>query len=312
MVLVQAVALLPELSPTVVRQADATSHFTLIEGMADAVSQGGNPLDFWSPEICFGFPIVRTYQILAHGMVTLAWFALGKSVALATVYAWASYLAILVLPVAIFAAMRMMDFPPLTAAAAVLLSPLIAGPGVGQLGMELRSWLRFGVFPQCIATSLLLLALGLGWQAIRTGRRLTFAGAMLGLTMLAHLVYGWMGALTLCLLAVLPDPAIPRRTRLVRTLRVGLVSAVLCAFQLAPIFIDGYLINRSRIEQIEKYDSHGAAKVLQWLFTGRILDNDRLPALSLLALAGAALLLWRYRRTHKIAPGKITTQARSP
>ena len=74
---VQAVALLPELSPTVVRQSDATSHFTLIEGMADAVSQGENPLDFWSPETGFGYPIVRTYQILAHGTVTLAYFPTG-------------------------------------------------------------------------------------------------------------------------------------------------------------------------------------------------------------------------------------------
>ena len=308
-VAVQALVLLPELSPTVVRQSDAASHFTIIEGMAQAVTEGGNPLDFWSPETSFGYPIVRTYQILAHGVVTLAYFALGKSVGLATLYAWASYLAILALPVAIFAGARMMDLPPLTAAAAVMLSPLIAGPGVGQLGMELRSWLRFGVFPQCVATSLLLVTLGLAWQAIRTGRRptlpwVTLTGAMLGLTMLAHLMYGWMGALCICLMAVLPDPGIPRRARIVRTLRVGLVSAALCAFQLAPIFTDGYLINRSRIEQVEKYDSHGAAKVLTWLFTGRILDNDRVPALSLLALAGVVLLVWRYRRTRKMAPAE--------
>ncbi|HEY1494589.1 MAG TPA: YfhO family protein, partial [Candidatus Solibacter sp.] len=217
-------------------------------------------------------------------------------------YAWASYLAILALPFAIFGCLRLLDFPPLTAAAAVLLAPLIAGPGVGQLGMELRSWLRFGVFPQSVATSLLLVTLGLAWRAVRTGRRLVLTGAMLGLTMLAHLVYGWMGALSICLMALLPDAGVPRRPRILRTLQVGLVSAALCAFQLLPIFSDGYLINRSRVEQVEKYDSHGAAKVLGWLFSGRILDNDRIPALSLLALAGAALLLWRYRATRKIAP----------
>jgi hypothetical protein len=304
-VAVQAVALLPELSPTVVRQSDATSHFTMIEGMVDAVSHGGNPLDFWSPETSFGYPIVRTYQILAHGMVTLAYFALGKSVALATVYAWASYLAILALPFAIYWCALRFDLPPLTAAAAVLLSPLIAGPGVGQLGMELRSWLRFGVFPQCVATSLLLVTLGLAWRSIRDGRRLTLTGAMLGLTMLAHLVYGWMAALSVCLMALLPDAGIGRRPRILRTLQVGVTAGVLCAFQLLPILTDGYLINRSRVEPIEKYDSHGAAKVLQWLFTGRVLDNDRIPVLSLLALGGAALLWWRYRTTRKIAPADL-------
>ncbi|MCU1237349.1 MAG: hypothetical protein JWP63_5316, partial [Candidatus Solibacter sp.] len=300
-VAVQAVALLPELSPTVIRQGDAPSHFTIIEGMVDAVQQGGNPLDFWSPETSFGFPIVRTYQILAHGLVTFTYFVLGKSVALATLYAWASYLAILVLPVAVYGCLVMLDFPPLTAAAAVLLLPLIAGPGVGQLGMELRSWLRFGVFPQCVATSLLLVAIGLAWRAVRTGKWIVLAGAMLGLTMLAHLVYGWMGALCVCLMALLPDAGIPRRPRIVRTLQIGVVAALLSAFQLLPILQDGYLINRSRVEQLEKYDSYGAAKVLTWLFTGRIMDNGRLPAISLLAFAGAALLLWRYRTTRKIA-----------
>jgi hypothetical protein len=308
-VAIQAVALAPELSPTVVRQADAASHFTLIEGMVDAVRQGGNPLDFWSPEISFGFPIVRTYQILAHALVALAYFALGQSVALATLYAWASYLAILALPVALYCCLQLLEFPALTSAAAVLLLPLIAGPGVGQLGMELRSWLRFGVFPQCVATSLLLLAFGLSWRAVRTGRSIVLAGTAVGLTMLAHLVYGWMAALSVFLMALLPDTKIARRPRIVRTLQIGVVAGLLSGFQLLPILQDGYLINRSRIEPVEKYDSHGATKVLQWLFTGRILDNDRLPAISLLALAGAALLLWRYRTTRRIAAAERFTLA---
>jgi hypothetical protein len=36
---------------------DNVSHFRLVAGMAEALQQGRNPLDFWSPEWSFGFPV---------------------------------------------------------------------------------------------------------------------------------------------------------------------------------------------------------------------------------------------------------------
>src|SRR3954454_8432560 len=193
-VLVQAFALAPELSTAGYRNNDSVSHFALTKGMVAAVEHGDNPLDFWSAETSLGVALARDYQPLSHFMVAALYFGLGKTVSLLTLFLWAKYLSMILLPVSFYVAARWLNLPPLTAAAAGLLSPLIAGPGPGQLGIELRSWLGFGVYPQAVGASLLLLSIGLSYKAIRTGKHVTVAGVLIGLTLLAHLIYGWMGA----------------------------------------------------------------------------------------------------------------------
>ena len=45
------------------------------------------------------------------------------------------------------------------------------------------------------------------------------------------------------------------------------------------------------------YDSFGARRVMGWLVTGRIFDNHRFPVVSVLALIGLGVCVWRFRRT---------------
>jgi hypothetical protein len=299
-VLAQAIILAPELSTASYRNSDNVSHFALIHGMVDAAEHGDNPLDFWSAETSTGVPLARLYQPLAHFLVAGLYFAFGKTVSLWTLFHWIKYLSMVLLPVPFYLAALWLDLPPLTAAAAALLTPMIAGPGTGQLGMDLRSWIGFGLFPQAVGAGLMLLSLGLSFKSIREGKRVTLAGALIGLTLLAHLIYGWMAALSACLLAVMPDRAVPRLVRIRRLVAMGVAAALIAAFQLVPLVTDGYLINRSRTEPAEKYDSFGATKVLEWLFTGQMMDHDRVPVLTLLVFFGAGLLLWRWRKTRKI------------
>jgi hypothetical protein len=302
----QAAILWQELFTSSLRNNDAVNHYTMTKQMVDTIEHGGNPLDFWSPEVSLGVPMVRTYQPLAHILVAAAYFALGKTVPLMTVLGWARFLAVLVLPWSFYVALLWMDFAPLTAAAGALLIPMIAGPGQGAFGLDYRSWVGYGIYPQSVATALLLLALGLSFRAIRTGKHVAIAGATLGLTALAHLMYGWMGAIMACGIALLPD-SVPRALRIRRTVAIGAVAAVLSAFQLVPLFTDGYLINRARFEPADKFDSYGATTVLQWLFSGELLDHDRGPALSFLALLGAGILGWQWFRTHKLAVSERLT-----
>src|SRR2546430_1376152 len=86
-----AIVLWPEIATGAERNNDFISHFTLIQGMA----QAANPLDFWSPEVSLGFPVMRTYQPLAHLLVVAVYCALGKAVPLLTVTLWCQYLAVL-------------------------------------------------------------------------------------------------------------------------------------------------------------------------------------------------------------------------
>jgi hypothetical protein len=293
-ILVQAVVLAPELVTAAYRTNDSVSHFALIKGMVDAIGRGQSPLDFWSAETSLGLPLSRWYQPLSHLIVVGCYFALGKSVGLMTIFLWAKYLSMVLLPVSFYLCARWLEFAPLEAAAAALLAPLVGGPGPGQLGMELRSWLGFGAYPQAVGGNLLLLSIGMSYRAIRRGTGQVVAGALAGLTMVAHLIYGWMGALIACLIAVLPDET-PRAVRIRRLAVVGAIAVLLSAFLLMGILEDGALINRSRLEPAEKYDSYGAGQTLTWLVTGQIMDHDRIPVLSLLMFAGIAMVAWRWR-----------------
>ncbi|MBS1858592.1 MAG: glycosyltransferase family 39 protein [Acidobacteria bacterium] len=292
-----AAALWPEISISRVDLNDNVFHFTLVERIVQAVERGENPLDCWSPEWSLGYPVLRTYQPLAHALVALGYFALGKSVALMTVFVWARFLSVALLPVSFFVAARLMGMSRLTAVAAAALAPLVSTNFLYGIEYGSYAWAGSGLFTQAVGTHFLLLALGLGYGAIRRGRRVALAGAVLGLTFLAHLIYGYMGALSVCLLASIPDAEIARATRWRRVAIVGAAAALLAAFQLAPLLLDGGNINHSRWEPAWKWDSFGLEKAGGWLFTGELLDHGRLPVLTVLALAGAGLWGWnRYKR----------------
>jgi len=295
-VVVNSIALWPETAIGRVDLNDNVLHYTLVERIVAAVQHGENPLDCWSPEWSLGFPVLRVYQPLAHLMVAGVWFALGKTVSLMTVFVWIRFLSLALLPLTFYAAARLLGLSRLTSAAAVLLSPLVSTEFLYGIEYGSYTWAGSGLFPQAVATHFLLLAIGFGYGSVRQGRRVVLAGAMVGLTLLSHLIYGYIAALSLLLVAFIPDAA-PRLLRLGRTLAVGLVAAILSAFQLLPLLHDGWFINHSRWEPVWKWDSFGAETTLTRLFTGDLLDHGRLPALTLLAFAGVALLCWKRSRS---------------
>jgi hypothetical protein len=299
---VNAVALWPEISISRVDLNDNVFHFTLVERVVQAVEHGENPLDCWSPEWSLGYPVLRTYQPLAHLLVAFIYFALGKSVALMTVFVWVRFLSVVLLPLSYFWAARLMGLRPLTAAAAAILAPLVSTNFLYGIEYGSYTWAGSGLFPQAVAGHFLLIALGLAFRSIRRGRHLALTGALLGLTFLAHMIYGYMGALSVCLLAIIPDAEVTRRVRIRRAAAVGGVALLLSAFQLAPLLRDNFNINHSRWELAWKWDSFGAWQVVQWLFTGGLLDHGRLPVLTALALSGAGLLVWNRHKRLPVCP----------
>lgn len=298
--LLHAFVLADELTVSRMDTNDGLFHYFLVQGMAQAVEHGGNPLD-WFVEIPFGYPIIRDYQPLAHALVVLLYFALGKSVPLLTVFVVVRYLSMVLLPLSFFLAARWMELPRWTAVAAALLAPLIVTPSLFGLEYESYIWQGYGLFAQGVAVHLLLLTLGLAFRAIRRGGPLMLAGVLLGLTFVTHFIYGYMGAATICLMALVPDRAVPRRKRIRRTVYVGAVALIVSLFQFLPLALDGPLINPNDAGDLVKNDSFGAAAVLKLLFTGQVLDYGRLPVLSLLALAGIAFIAWRFYKTRRIA-----------
>ena len=290
--LVNGAMLWPELTISRIDLNDNVFHFALIERIAQALDRGENPIDCWSPEWTLGYPVLRTYQPLAHLLVAGTWLALGKTVPLMSVFSRARFLSVVLLPLSFFATARLLGLRPLAAATAALLAPLISTKFLYGLEYGSFIWAGSGLYPQSVATHFLLISIGLGYRALRKGTQLTLAGAFLGFAFLAHFIYGYIGALSLCLLVAVPDARVPRLLRFKRLIWVGATAGALSAFQILPLIVDN-TINHSRWEPAWKWDSFGPVQVLQWLFTGELLDHGRPPVLTLLAFGGAAWFFWR-------------------
>lgn len=297
---VNAWGLFPELTISRVDLNDNALHYALIQGVVHEIEHHRNPFDWWAPDWSLGYPVLRTYQPLGHLLVAAIYFALGKSVSLMTVFVWVRYLSVLLLPLSFFFTARCIGLDELPASAAAILAPLISTSALYGLEYGSYLWAGSGLFTQAIASHFFLLSIGLGFRALKQGRSLALTGCVVGLTFLAHFIYGYMAGLTLLLLVLLPDSKTSRTTRLIRLGYLGAAALAIAAFELVPLLKDGAFINRSRWEYAWKWDSFGATQVLKWLFTGELLDHGRLPVLSLLALAGfgvCAWTLWRRPRT---------------
>ncbi len=287
--IVNAIGLAPELTISRVDLNDNAFHYPLIADMVRQMERGANPLDWWASEWSMGYPVLRTYQPLGHLIVALSYFAVFKTVSLMTVFVWVRFLSVLLLPLTFFVTARLLSLSWLTSAAAAILAPLISSAGLFGLEYGSYLWAGSGLFTQAIAQHFFLLTLGFGYRALRRGSGLAIAGIFLGLTFLAHFIYGYMGALSLCLIAAIPNREAPALTRIARTAFIGAIAFILAAFELLPLMFDGAIINHSRWELPWKWESFGAEAVLKLLFAGNILDHDRLPVLTLLALGGAVV-----------------------
>jgi len=284
------VLLLPELAGTPDLNDDVL-HLTLINGM----SRASNPFDFWSPEIALGEPIARLYQPGSHLLVLGAWWLLFKSVEIATVFLWIKFLAIALLPLSFYACASLLGLERPVPLAAALLCPLVSGD---SFGLDLGSyvWAGHGLYPQLVATHGLLLSIGFGWRLVRFRHRNHWptvgVAALLGFTFWCNFLYGYVAALSLVLMALMPGE-LSRRSHFRAVFRVGALSFVLCLPKLWVWFADRNVLAAGETGSRQYMaDSWGVWKVLQDLFTGQIFDHGRLPVLTLMVGVIVALLLW--------------------
>lgn len=305
-VLVNAAALLSELSISRFDLNDSVFHYTMADRMVQAFERGENPIDCWVSEWTLGYPVSRTYQPLGHLLLAALYVLLGKTVTLMTLFVWVRYLAVALFPLTVYFAGRQFSLSPTAAAGAALISPLISTNGLFGLEYGSYVWRGSGLFTQAIAVHFLLLAMGFTFKAMRGSGKAILPGVMLGLTFLAHFIYGFVGAISVCMIAVIPN-ALPASRRIGRTVTIGVVAFSISAFELVPALLDSPLANHSRWEPAWKWNSFGAGAVFKQLVTGALMDFGRLPFLSLLVLLGAlvCVLLWYKLSTDKSADGSL-------
>ena len=293
------VAYQAELTVTAPRVNDDVLHLGLIERMDQAWDEGGNPLDTWVGYWGQGFPVLRYYQHLPHLAVVVVHRVLGGAVPLATLYDGLRLLLLTLLPLAFYVGSRRLGASALTAAFIALCTPLLgADPSQRHfLGFQPATflWSGGGLYTQLAAMVLLPIALGSVSRAALDGRRYAAAIAWLAATWLSHLVLGYVACLLGAVALLRPEARDQRSRVLLRLAAIYAGVAVVAAYLLLPTLLESRWLARSLWEPAAYWDSFGAAKVMAALFTGALLDGNRLPVLTFLAGLGAAWAVWSCR-----------------
>jgi len=290
---------------------DASSHLAMSLEVARHLRAGA--LDLWSPVFCLGSPAGYYYGPLPHlllgGVLALTHGLLAPTL----VYKLLLLAGLASLPWSVALPARRLGLPPLgagVAGAAVLLLTSSLSFGLG-----LETFLYHGLFAQLPGLLLLTPALAAVLGYLRTGRRLAAACGLHGLLLLCHPFTGQVVALAAALAAVAGlaglgrsrrDPAapgsllglrLPRRVLpTLRLLTLGLLVAAASAAYWAPLRAGWAYFGGWPAGKPAQWDGTGLLPLLQALGTGTLLDSQRLPVLSLLALCGLGVWVGRGRR----------------
>ena len=269
---------------------DAGIHQSMVRWAAMRMREGHLPFDGWYPYLSLGASRFHHYQSLPHILTGAISTIAGPGT-----FRWSLYLLLCTWPIAVYCGGRLFDLEPWAAGVAALVSPLIVS--APALGFEWSSyvWRGSGTWAQLWGMWALPFAWGLSWRAVSKGRTIALAALVLGITVCLHLLMGYLALLSLGVWVLLSPKDFWRRVG--RAALVGIGALATAAWMLVPLITDAKWMTQDEFSRgTFYYDSFGARRVLGWLVTGRIFDNGRFPTVSVLALVGFAVCVWRFRR----------------
>jgi len=171
---------------------------------------------------------------------------------------------------------------------------LVSATGIGY-EQHAYVWVGFGVWTQLWASLTLPLAWGFSWRAIRQGRNLCAAVALMSLTIALHFETGYLALIPLLLWPLVAGA--PILTRLRRAAGILSGSLLAAAWVIVPLIGQReWAATNEILHGTALANGYGAGRVLGWLVSGQLLDHGRLPVMTLFAAVGLALACARCRR----------------
>ena len=323
-----------KLFPQVAIQApplnDMVFHALVLGRTLLALLTGQNVTDPWmAPVPALGYPLFHYYQHLPYLLLAAlsapAALVFRAAVSPAALVNWTAYLLLSLFPLSIYWSMRRFGFSRLQAGFGGLASCLIVSNA--GFGLEFSSyvWRGYGLYTQLWGMFLLPIALAQCYVTLRDGRGYFWSVLLVAAVVMSHLFSGYLllGSIVLLALLAAGEPLAwekrerqPRqrhaRRSAGRLLPVGrlllllLLVALVISYFVVPYVLDGTYQYLSVWTPHERMDSFGAGPVLTALAKGQLLDYGRLPSLTLLAAAGLAVCLWRWREARYRVPVALT------
>ncbi len=270
---------------------DASVHQQMVRYATSAFRDGRSPLSGWFPYLGLGSPQFLHYQSLGAMLTGLVGTVTGAN----TAFRWSLWLLLALWPFAIYASARLFRLSPWTAAAAALVSPLLAS--VPSVGFERGAyvWIGYGLWSQLWGMWVLPFAWATTWRAVGDRRFIAPAAICVSLTVAFHFETGY-----LALIGVVAFPWMVRRDLRDRVVRAAVVlgcALLISAWVVVPLlrYSKWAGINETLIGTPLE-NGYGAHRVLGWLITGRVFDNGHLPVVSVAVLIGVAACIVRWRR----------------
>ena len=291
-VLLQAVWLWPERSMNVPARNDSMFHLLMVRGASEVMASGGNPLDFWIPQLELGFPQFLYYQHLPHLLLAAVHRASFGLLSPDAVFHGCRYLLLVGMPITVLWSMRRMGYS--VAGAALAASAAVLFGADNRMGLEYNSYVMrgYGLFSQLVAIHLTFVCLATLWVTLREGRGHAAAAAALAALVLSHLLFGVIIAVMASVLVVVGGSRADMKDRVIRLATVGTIAAVASSYMLLP-FVQS---SKAWLSTMPWYPggTGRATRVVSQVLAGELFDFDRLPLLSLLILAGL-VAAWRVR-----------------
>lgn len=294
LLLVAAVAIpffgfLPELFYLTPDLNDSSFHLGVARNTIDAIRQGLNPVDFWVPTWLNGFPLFHYYQPGPYLLIAPLHFLSAGNIPLLELYRLIMLLALVAFPLANYRSLRWLNFPPVTAAWGAFFSTLLSAHGKYGIEFESFVWSGWGLFTQLVALPVLPLALAGGFRAVNEGRKTIGYAALLAAAFLTHILYGYIAAISMVIVPFMSLSSVEVKRKVMALARYMIESFCLVAFFVVPLMMDRAYHLKSFYDEASKFDSHGAEKILAWLFSGNLFDAGRLPVITCLVAAGLYL-----------------------
>jgi hypothetical protein len=268
---------------------DSSLHEQMVRFATSQLRAGHLPLSSWFAFLGEGSPQFLHYQSLPAILTGAVGLLVGPDVA----FRWSLYLLWSLWPVSVYASARLFGAGRPAAAASAAMAPFLAS--VAGVGYEQHAyvWTGYGVWTQLWASWTLPLAWGLCWRAIRDGRGYLRAVLFTALTVALHFETGYLALSVLLVWPLVAGRPLGARVRRAAVLLAG--SLLAAAWVIVPLLAQReWAAVNEPLQGTGLVNGYGARQVLDWLFSGQLLDHGRLPVVTVLAAVGLGLawLAW--------------------
>jgi hypothetical protein len=314
-ILINAIALLPEVRYGAPSDNDQIFHYLFIERANQALAAGDNPVDHWLPELELGFPQFHYYQNLPHLTVVALHHLLLERVSLLTLLNLIRYLLMVLFPLTVYWSMRRMEFSIIAAAVGAAFSSTLSSAAGYGFDYHSYIWAGLGMFPQLCSMHLMFIGIACVHQVLERGRGFAAAIVASAAMVLTDLLYGYifaLGVAILFLLSVVKEAAAAKGIAdaarrisrpVVRLTIVAGVAAAIAAYQIVPFLVLFRYVNQTSPELPPRFFSltHKGGAIASSLIGGQGYDNHRLPVTATLVLLGIVYSAITRSRAAKLA-----------